>query len=177
MITFILSNYVFAMTFSKFISITGIIVQLVSTVLSFAIFKEGFPKTKRVLKIFAIVLLLIDCYALFSGRFSEQVINEFEGMVYFGQIENGEANGWGRLFDEQRNIEYIGCFQNNKYEGKGCLYSYENKDENWAISSKYDGEFKGGKYCGYGKSYFYDNSKEFLVYDGEYRDGLSEQTP
>ena len=39
--------------------------------------------------------------------------------MYEGQIENGMANGYGRLILTNERSLYLGMFKNNKYHGAG----------------------------------------------------------
>lgn len=159
------------MFFSKIISISGIIVQILLIVVSLFCIKQKYVKIKIFINVISIVLLVLNCILVFSGRFSEHSIADFKGKVYIGQVENSEANGWGRLYDEDRNIEYIGFFHNNQYEGKGELYNHYEKGEEGINILMYDGEFKNGEFDGNGKYYSYVNDEVLLIYDGEFKDG------
>ena len=169
MMTNILSDFGVAMAGSKIISIIGILVQFLLIVIEYFLFKERLSKLKIGIVAVTVFLVLLNIFFIWNGRLSERVIDEFGGKVYFGQVENGKANGWGRLFDEERNIEYIGYFHNNKYDGEGSLYHYEKKGDNRVKTSKYDGGFEDGERSGYGKYYLYRDGEEFLAYDGEFR--------
>lgn len=168
----LLTDFGCAMFFSKIISINGIIVQILLLILSFFGIKDKYKKLRIFTNSFLLILLVLNGILIFNGSFTERSIVDFKGKVYIGQIENGEANGWGRLYDEDRNIKYIGFFHNNKYEGDGFLYNYYKEDEEGKGSVlKYEGEFENGKFHGVGKYYEVINGELLLVYDGEFRYG------
>lgn len=168
MVMNLLTNYNFTILISKLTDVTALIVELVVIMASLV----GAYNTKRnifkILSMGAILLLVVNIVLDWHGGFSERVIDEYGGKLYVGQVENGQANGWGRLFDEDRNIEYIGEFKNNKYDGEGRLYSVINESDTEEVYCEYEGGFSEGKCSGYGKCYIYNKGEALICYDGNY---------
>lgn len=160
----LMMNFDYSMYATKFIGIIPMIIQLIVMVAGIGWLKEKYKKTAGVLTAVSVLLLGGNMFLTFSGLLSEQVISEFGDKVYFGQVENGHANGWGRVFDEDRNILYIGEFKNNQYEGEGKLYAVEED----TVFLKYEGGFKENQYDGEGKEYIFSQGEHLLVYSGHH---------
>ena len=84
------------------------------------------------------------------------------GHTFFGEIENGKRNGFGRSFNPEGDLIYEGIYKNGDRDGKGILYNQD--------GSKYIGEYKGQftkKKMGEGKFVFSDGT----YYTGTWKDG------
>ena len=76
--------------------------------------------------------------------------------IYQGEVLNNIRTGYGKLWNKDFN--YYGNFENNKFEGKGILEYNNNK-----FFKKYTGEFKNGNKYGFGKE-TYINGEYYLGY-------------
>lgn len=84
------------------------------------------------------------------------------GRVYHeGQYSNGNANGYGRYYDDNGALWYEGNFLNGRWSGIGKTYTVNGGLE-------YEGEFSDGNLNGVGK-YYNENGK--LWYEGEMLNG------
>ena len=83
---------------------------------------------------------------------------EFEG-----EYLNGEKNGIGKeYFDDKLIFEGI-YLKGKRWNGKGKEYNYS------ILKLKYEGEYLNGKWNGKGKEFYYYNGK--LIFEGEYLNG------
>ena len=78
--------------------------------------------------------------------------------VYVGEFSNGLREGKGNLFSKDNKFNYDGDFKNDKYEGFGALYDH---------GEKYTGDFKKGKFHGQGTLYKLDGN----ILEGEFFEG------
>jgi len=84
---------------------------------------------------------------------------EEEGFVYYGEVVEGMANGYGYAqWDD--GSKYVGNWENDKIHGEGTFYDAE--------GNKFEGEFKDGERNGNGTMY-YANGDEF---EGEWKYGV-----
>ena len=64
--------------------------------------------------------------------------------IYIGAFSNGKKQGKGNLFTKDNKFNYNGDWKNDKYEGLGTIFDH---------GEKYNGEFKDGKFNGKGALY------------------------
>lgn len=69
------------------------------------------------------------------------LLDEYGGLLYHGQIENGLKNGFGTEYSGDGEIKYRGFFKNDLYCGKGTIFYSDHK---------FTGDFLNGKPNGYG---------------------------
>lgn len=81
---------------------------------------------------------------------------------YFGQVENGEATGFGVGIFDGKGI-YRGEWDNNKRHGKGTY--------TWSNGDFYEGEFLNGKLHGFGTYYFKSGEKYVGNWENNLRNG------
>ncbi|MGD1841844.1 MAG: MORN repeat-containing protein [Thermonemataceae bacterium] len=84
---------------------------------------------------------------------------EHKNVRYYGEVKNGQANGFGVGIFKSGGI-YEGNWRNNIRHGKG-KYTWENEDV-------YEGEYTNGKREGYG-TYIFANQ---VKYEGEWKNDL-----
>ncbi|CAD8113833.1 unnamed protein product [Paramecium sonneborni] len=109
-------------------------------------------------------------------------LNLNDGSTYIGVIQNGKANGYGKLITFNGDI-YEGNFIDNLLEGNGqCLFKRGpiytgqfkagkpdgNGKELWPDGSNYEGEFQNGKKNGYG-TYIWNQQSN---YEGQWKDNM-----
>lgn len=164
----LLTDYNLTILISKLTDVTVSIVDILVLIIGFIGMYNSKKIIYKILTVVAIVLLIINIFFVFHGGFSEKVIEEFGEKLYIGQVENGQANGWGRLFNEERSIEYIGEFRNNKFDGNGKLYDIIVENNTKTTFCKYEGGFSEGNFSGYGRYYIYNNGKELVEYEGTF---------
>ena len=78
--------------------------------------------------------------------------------IYVGEFSNGLKEGKGNLFSKDNKFNYDGDFKNDKYEGFGALFDH---------GEKYTGEFKNGKFHGQGTLYEVNGD----IVEGEFFEG------
>ena len=78
--------------------------------------------------------------------------------IYVGEFSNGVKEGKGNLFSKDNKFNYDGDWKNDKYDGFGALFDH---------GEKYTGNFKNGKF--HGKGTFYKTNGEIL--EGEFFEG------
>ena len=78
--------------------------------------------------------------------------------IYVGEFSNGLKEGKGNLFSKDNKFNYDGDFKNDKYEGFGALFDH---------GEKYTGEFKNGKFHGQGTLYEVNGD----ILEGEFFEG------
>lgn len=98
-------------------------------------------------------------YTTFSGK--AKIIDSMGVVIYVGQMEKGNPNGYGVQYTSEGNILYEGNFKSGKYSGQGKLYNSDGV-------MIYDGEFSNNKYEGSGKLY---NNIGKITYVGEFSVG------
>lgn len=81
--------------------------------------------------------------------------------VYYGEVENGMANGKGMAYYPSGNI-YMGEWKNNLRHGKNSAYK-------WFTGEIYEGDYKNDKREGYGVYYFTNGD----YYKGEWKNDLN----
>ena len=113
---------------------------------------------------------------------------ELAGYKLNGQFLNGEANGFGILFNPDSTKEYEGYWKDFQYDGNGTLYingkkTYEGGWRNGQMEGNgivftpdgqvdSEGEFKSSKMNGFGKKY--KNGK--LYYEGGFTNNIPNGT-
>ena len=106
-------------------------------------------------------------YKIFSGKSTiiydndkkGKIYDEYEDkLIYEGEFSNGEKNGKGKEYGDNKNVIFDGEFLNGQKNGKGKEYYNDGK-------LKYEGEYHYGYRNGKGKEY-YKNGK--LKFEGEY---------
>ena len=91
-----------------------------------------------------------------NGKF-EFTIKEIP-YIYVGEFSNGLKEGKGNLFSKDNKFNYDGDFKNDKYDGFGALYDH---------GEKYTGDFKKGKFDGQGSLYKINGD----ILEGEFFEG------
>jgi hypothetical protein len=84
---------------------------------------------------------------------------ESNHILYYGEIVDGKANGYGIGISQSRGI-YEGTWKDNRWHGKGVYQ--------WANGDRYEGEFFEGKRHGFG-SYFFSSGER---YEGQWKNDL-----
>ena len=157
---------------------------------------------KTVIYCIMLVFVLLFGLSLFftvNHRYTEVEIDNGsikKEQTYFGCTKNKNPDGFGKLFDKDDKILYIGNFKNGLKNGQGSLYDRspdgepylnlkgEFKDnyltgqgKDWTYIAgearlTYEGEFLNGAYNGYGKQVLYGYTGEaYAVYEGEFLNG------
>lgn len=121
-----------------------------------------------VLSLFCILDILIILYG-YDGRYKKQNISSLGGKKYFGTISNGQADGWGKMYDENNHLIYIGGFKNGKKNGEGIVYGYSERD--WLCYEKLSGKFKNDKPDGNCVEYDLIEGELVVIYEGNYLNG------
>lgn len=124
----------------------------------------------------AACLILCILYA-HDGRYSHQNITIHDSSrYYFGQVNNGQPDGFGKEFMQDKTIYYVGDFVAGAATGEGTLYAKSGDD----VYMKYTGGFQDNKVNGKGKSNRFVAGEECEVYSGGYKmgeyDGSGKQT-
>lgn len=94
---------------------------------------------------FFTVKLVVNTPEFHTASGNAEVYTENGELLYRGKLENGAAQGDGRLYDGF--LVYQGKFAANEYEGNGKLYCAED-------ILLYEGEFSKSLYNGSGKLYY-----------------------
>ena len=104
--------------------------------------------------------------------------------TYFGNWEKDEKEGFGVQINTYFvTLKYYGNWHQNQYHGKGIFFHLLHKDEgNWVNGSKnghcidyykefiiYEGEYKDSKRNGFGICYYYESKK--IRYSGLWKNG------
>ncbi|BED92263.1 MAG: hypothetical protein CfP315_0875 [Candidatus Improbicoccus pseudotrichonymphae] len=99
-------------------------------------------------------------YSTFSGK--AKVYNPTNNLIYYGEMSNGHANGYGEQYDVDGKILYKGAFNTGKYHGEGQLYNeYENVI--------YKGSFENNKFHGQGQQI---NNLNIPIFTGSFESGM-----
>lgn len=97
----------------------------------------------------------------FSNKEKKTASEMPEAVLYDGEFNMGERNGYGKELNGHGWILYEGTFRKDKYHGKGKLY--------YAMGNlRYEGDFENGQYSGKGKEYDFTG---FMKYDGRFKNG------
>ncbi|KAL4449318.1 hypothetical protein ABPG74_015700 [Tetrahymena malaccensis] len=100
---------------------------------------------------------------IFSNSQDNQIIRFPNGAIqYEGQIQNGQKNGIGVLYNSNGNKMYEGSFKDDIYHGFGMEF-YENG------SILHSGNFEKGLLNGFAKTFYKNGS---LCYEGDYVEGI-----
>ena len=87
-----------------------------------------------------------------------QIKNYLNNDTYEGELKNGLKEGYGKYFNYEKEIYYIGQWKNDKKNGKGILYLLNSQKKREII---YEGEFLDDKKEGKGKI-FYKNGEYYI---------------
>lgn len=111
------------------------------------------------------------------------MIIENEDGAYEGDCFDGELNGFGTLYDNNKNLIYNGGFENNMFEGVGILMNKLYEEENYEDDQtkdkfilnldawiKYEGTFIKNQKEGVG----YLTLKNGDIFLGEFKDNQAE---
>lgn len=104
-------------------------------------------------------------YSAFALKFYSgevQILAKDGHVAYVGEVEDGRANGRGKLYGPQDDLLYAGAFQSSMYEGAGELYYPDG-------GLHYTGEFSKNLFHGTGEAYRPEGT---LEYRGGYAAGL-----
>lgn len=104
------------------------------------------------------------------GEYYERKINhKYNGkhLIYKGSWKDDKKNGHGTLYNLEGEIEYIGDFVDDVFDGNGINYLYGSSNK---FYEKYEGQFKNGVRHGEGKYYFLNKS----WYEGSFINGVKE---
>ena len=96
-----------------------------------------------------------------NGEGYVKIINGYNELIFEGEYKNGEKNGKGKEYFDNR-LEFEGEFKNGeRVKGKEYCFNggYDGK-------LKYDGEFVFGRKSGQGKEYDTDGN---LIFEGEFQ--------
>lgn len=175
-------NYLLGYGFSKFMSQIAPLATILASVIFAALFGWRISIHKKgkafngFLTFFCILIGVISVllvFSLFTSLYHTEPLENYEDYLYFGQTENGEAHGKGRLFDADRNLVYIGGFEHNKKSGEGREYTVITLRNKPFRYLSYEGTYKDGLYSGQGKLYSFDRESDtrYLCYEGDFRKG------
>ena len=90
----------------------------------------------------------------------DDALNEEKKAIYYGKINEGKLNGYGKKEDLESYIKYEGNFIKGKKWGKGKEF------ESSYLS--YEGEFSDDKRNGYGKENDFEKN---IIFEGQFLDG------
>ena len=82
------------------------------------------------------------------------------GGYYIGELEGGNYNGEGTMYNCNGNKNYEGGWKDDKYNGQGTKYRYNGDKE-------YEGGWENGEYNGQGTRYYKDGDR----YEGGWKNG------
>lgn len=172
----------FSYDFSKIMMLLSnsisLLIESITLIISFiALFKTN-SKNKKIGYAIAVTICLTFILLGFTSLYHTETISYFGDKLYFGETENGQACGFGRLYGElsddgSRDLLYVGEFKENLYHGKGRLFSHITIDDQRTSYISYDGEFFEGQFHGNGNAFYYHQELQTveLNYSGEYRLG------
>lgn len=151
---------------ATFLTLLGLIVTVIK-------FKNKKPFIGFIATLFTIALAISDFMILMyanDGRYSKQSWPNEENYTYFGTINNEKPHGWGKLFDSDGIVYYVGEFKNGQPDGKGKFYKKvpkSAKDDKDNVFAWKEGTFSQGK--GEGHIIIRDmiEKKEVVIYDGD----------
>lgn len=117
------------------------------------------------LQIIIAIMMIMSILYVHDGRYSHHDITAYNSdRVYFGQVNNGKPHGFGKEFEQDKTIHYVGEFVDGDATGHGTLFS--RKDDTVFIS--YTGEYLNNLYEGFGTQYDLIAGEIREVYSGEY---------
>lgn len=177
------------------------IIALIGLVITIVNFSKPIKSFKIVTITFTIIATAIGIFIslyLNDGRYNKQSWQNEENYTYFGTMNNGKPDGWGKLFDKKDNIYYVGEFSNGLPEGNGKFYKktgetddegqnimfvwkegtfFHGKGEGQVVLREfingefvdiYNGEMSNDEKCGHGISYQYMEDKSYKTYEGSW---------
>lgn len=133
-------------------------------------YRETIPP-RWALALHAAVILFIALAFLYGkdGRYSLTGIEGLnDGRVYFGQELNGLPHGFGKLFDAEHRIIYVGGFAAGRFDGHGRRYEGRDDGTAWL---EYEGGYAGGTRSGEGREFELVGGEALLRYEGGYANG------
>lgn len=156
-------SYILSKILTGYVTLFSCLADLLVAIIS--------ARKKKVIFCIVMSALLIGTFILYNSNLYNRVDSACNSdKYYFGEEKKGEANGNGRLFDNDGNLLYKGEFRQGKYSGEGKEYSYyvEKNEKTYLV---YEGAFYDGNRNGLGKLY---NESEDLIYEGCFVDGEKE---
>lgn len=117
-----------------------------------------------------------NCWGRYEGAFSFR-----KGLVYEGEWNNGDLNGYGTVRKKTGEPYYIGDFKDGKYHGQGLAINGGQKYEGgWNMYQKhgfgiqtnddgtsYKGEWKGSQYHGRGVLIFENGRRQEGIWEND----------
>lgn len=170
-------SYQFSMVMSLLSSSVSLIIESIMLVISGAIVLASDSRLKKYVCATLALLCLLFIVLGFTSLYHTEPIEAFGNRLYFGATENGQASGYGRLYDElsngNRKLLYVGDFKENCYDGKGRLFGTQEVDEQEVQYLIYEGGFQKSEFHGTGKEFFLDEKslQQKLYYTGQYQHG------
>lgn len=173
-ITFLDNNtsYEFAKFLDVFIKAGMPIFSLFSTLITIIDWKIWKSKSPKFLFlkwcgtgiIYALTLFCIICGI--DGRYTETEVGDHgnTSYYYFGKAKNSVRFGFGKLFDENKNIYMISDAKGNETYGNVKRYS----TEDGITYLSFEGTLVDGKREGYGIEYALVNGERYVTYDGDF---------
>lgn len=161
---------ILSMIMQQFVAFSGMILTIIGIILVF-INIRNMKKRSRILFFGSLFLLFICNVIVFNysanERYTLQSV-EMDGHIYFGQVINGLPDGWGKEFNQDKKICYVGSFEQGLYDGYGCKY----KTVDGCAFAAYEGEFEQGKEKGRFVRRELVNGKKIVVCEGVYLNGI-----
>lgn len=130
---------------------------------------KGSIITIRRIALFLLFLLLLFCILYGAdGRYSRQDVNNISG-TYFGNVKNGKMDGFGKLFDNENQINIIADYREGRFEGN--LKVYRKDEDSGIVYLEFEGHAKNGYKDGYGQSYCVIAGERYPTYQGYFLEG------
>ncbi len=126
-----------------------------------------------IVQLLVITLAILCVLYKHDGRYSHNDISGYNSTrYYFGQINNGQPNGFGKEFTKDKTIYFVGNFIAGAANGDGRIYS----EQDGIVYIKYEGEYKDNNTNGSGTTYELIAGEAVEIYTGEYKNGKYDGT-
>ena len=120
-----------------------------------------------ILDILTVFIFITLFYVDLNGRYQLNPVNTYDGKYpYFGQTVNNLPDGFGKYFNSDHQIVYLGEFRTGNEEGKGTVYAVA---PDGTVYIEYEGDFWNGKAYGEGTHYVYVHGESKIQYEGSFR--------